>query len=156
LKQTRVAMDLLEKHYPDEDHVLVYDNATTHLKRSDTTLSARNMPKGPSDKFCVERTVIGDNGKPVHAANGTLKKEKIRMANGKFSDGSEQEFYFADNHPEYPGFFKGIAIILEERGFTGLTGRGAKLLECKTFIVLQEPRTVAVAGFSIVSQISGR
>jgi hypothetical protein len=73
-----VAMDLLEKHYPDEDHILIYDNATTHLKRSDTALSAQNMPKGPSDKFCVERTVIGDDRKPVHTANGTLKKEKIR------------------------------------------------------------------------------
>ena len=40
LKQTGVAMDLLEKHFPDEKHVLVYDNATTHLKQPDTALSA--------------------------------------------------------------------------------------------------------------------
>jgi hypothetical protein len=35
-----MAMDILEEHYPDEDHVLVFDNATTHLKRADDALSA--------------------------------------------------------------------------------------------------------------------
>lgn len=32
LQQANNAMDILEKHYPDEDHVLLFDNATTHLK----------------------------------------------------------------------------------------------------------------------------
>ena len=32
LNQAAKAIDILEKHYPDEDHVLVYDNATTHQK----------------------------------------------------------------------------------------------------------------------------
>jgi hypothetical protein len=32
LKQTEKAIDILQKYYPDNDHVLVYDNATTHLK----------------------------------------------------------------------------------------------------------------------------
>jgi len=38
-KQTNAAMDILEKHYPNEDHVFIYDNATTHLKRADGALS---------------------------------------------------------------------------------------------------------------------
>jgi len=44
LKQTWRAMEILKKHYPDEDHVLIFDNATTHLKRPDEAVSARNMP----------------------------------------------------------------------------------------------------------------
>jgi hypothetical protein len=132
-KQNKAAMDILKKHYPNEDHVFVYDNATTHLKRADGALSARQMPKGPSDKFSIERTVMGLDGKPVHETNGTLLKEKIRMVNGHFSNGEEQQFYYPDDHEKYPGFFKGITVILQERGFTGLTGRGGKLLECKGF-----------------------
>ena len=42
-----MAMDILEEYFPDEDHVMVFDNATTHLKRADTALSARKMPKFP-------------------------------------------------------------------------------------------------------------
>ena len=91
------------------------------------------MPKNPSDKFNAERTAIGSDGRPIHRTNGTLLKEKIWMANGHFSNGEEQQFYYPDNYEKYPGFFKGIAVILQERGFTGLTGRGGKLLECKGF-----------------------
>jgi predicted ABC-type ATPase len=40
LKQTEKAINILEKYYPDEDHVLVYDNTTTHLKQPDGALSA--------------------------------------------------------------------------------------------------------------------
>ena len=32
LNQVAKAIDILEKYYLDEDHVLVYDNATTHQK----------------------------------------------------------------------------------------------------------------------------
>jgi hypothetical protein len=32
LDQAKKAMDILEKYYPDEDHVLVFYNATTHMK----------------------------------------------------------------------------------------------------------------------------
>ena len=45
LEQAGKAMDILEKHYANESHVLVFDNATTHLKRADRALSAMKMPK---------------------------------------------------------------------------------------------------------------
>jgi hypothetical protein len=32
LKQASHTMDILSKHYPDNEHWFVYDNATTHLK----------------------------------------------------------------------------------------------------------------------------
>jgi hypothetical protein len=40
LNQTMKAMDILTEFYPDEEHVFVFDNATTHTARSDTALSA--------------------------------------------------------------------------------------------------------------------
>jgi hypothetical protein len=32
LQQAEKAIDILEKYYPNDDHVLIYDNALTHLK----------------------------------------------------------------------------------------------------------------------------
>jgi hypothetical protein len=54
------------------------------------------------------------------------------MANGKFQDGREQEFYFSDGHPQ-AGLFKGMAIILEEHGYMGCTRMKGKLAECAKF-----------------------
>lgn len=34
-------MDILEKKFPGDQHVFVYDNARTHLKRPVDALSAR-------------------------------------------------------------------------------------------------------------------
>ncbi|KAF9461006.1 hypothetical protein BDZ94DRAFT_1374217 [Collybia nuda] len=133
MKQASAAMDIVQKHFPDEDHLFVYDNATTHLKRPDDALSARKMSKGvskPGTNFGVERLVIGENGKPVYTPDGKILKEKVNMANGKFADGTEQEFYFPDNHPTHPGLFKGMANILTERGFSGVQGKQGKWAQC--------------------------
>src|SRR5882724_8756337 len=35
---------------------------------------------------------------------------------GKLPNGESQAFYFPDDHPSFPGFFKGMKLILEERG----------------------------------------
>ncbi|KAF8156692.1 hypothetical protein B0H34DRAFT_847462 [Crassisporium funariophilum] len=83
--QTQKAMDILDKHYPNDKHVFVFDNATTHLKRADDALSARKMPKNPSKPECnfgVERNKVGDDGKPVYGPDRKPVKEKVRMANG--------------------------------------------------------------------------
>ncbi|KIK74797.1 hypothetical protein PAXRUDRAFT_174608, partial [Paxillus rubicundulus Ve08.2h10] len=39
LDHAKKAMDILEKYYPDEDYILVFNNATAHLKCTDDTLS---------------------------------------------------------------------------------------------------------------------
>jgi hypothetical protein len=115
-------MDILDKDYPPPYyiHIFVYDNAPNHLKRSDDALSARSMPKYPSKPgaptFGVERTVIGTDGKPVYGPDGKVLKEKVRMADTHLPDGSTQSLYFPPGH-ELAGLFKGMAIILEERGF---------------------------------------
>ncbi|KAI0324035.1 hypothetical protein GY45DRAFT_1349605 [Cubamyces sp. BRFM 1775] len=121
LAHATATMDLLQEHYPTEQHVFIFDNAPTHLKRAADALSARKMSKFPTQKdklmFGVEQNVISANGKPVYSPDGKILKTKIRMGNAMFSNGSPQSLYFPDNHPTHPGAFKGMAVLLEERGF---------------------------------------
>ena len=124
LTQVRKAMDILKEHYPHEKHCFVYDNATTHLKRADDALSARHMPKNTpkeGENWGVSAQVIGPDGKPVYGPDGKVLKQMVRMADGQFADGTCQGFYFPPGHPR-AGIFKGMAIILEERGFEGCQG----------------------------------
>ncbi|KDQ50719.1 hypothetical protein JAAARDRAFT_185917 [Jaapia argillacea MUCL 33604] len=127
------AMDLLQKHLPQEDHVFIFDNATTHLKWADDALSARKMSKNPTRPenpfFGIDRNVIGPDGKPIYAPNGKFHKERVPMAEGRLPDGSPQSFYFPVGHPR-AGVFKGMTIILEERGFKDV---GKLNAECPKF-----------------------
>jgi hypothetical protein len=73
-------MDILKRNYPSENHVLVFDNATTHLKWADNALSACKMPKStPKDgkNWGVDIAVVGDDGKAVYDANGKVRKQKV-------------------------------------------------------------------------------
>ena len=70
-------MDILSKHYPNEDHVFVFDNAKTHLKCANDALSACKMPKFPSKSWGVTVIAKDSTGKPIHNANGNMVKEKI-------------------------------------------------------------------------------
>jgi hypothetical protein len=38
-------MNILEKWYSHENHVLVFNNATMHLKQAEDVFSAQKMPK---------------------------------------------------------------------------------------------------------------
>ncbi|TFK20849.1 hypothetical protein FA15DRAFT_682357 [Coprinopsis marcescibilis] len=106
IAQANCAIDILNESYPDFEHVLVYDNATTHQKRPDNAISARKMPKNRNAKWGVVVTDTDENGNPKLKAT-----KKITMANRTFSNGEPQEFYHEN------GDFKGMAKILEERGF---------------------------------------
>ncbi|KAJ3506528.1 hypothetical protein NLJ89_g6819 [Agrocybe chaxingu] len=119
LKQATVFMDILEKWYPNEEHLLIYGNATTHKKRADTAPSARRMPKfTPKEgtNWGVEITDRHPDGTPVIGPDGKAKKIKVKMDHGYFHDGTPQDFYFPEGH-ERAGIFKGMAVILEERGY---------------------------------------
>ncbi|KIM58662.1 hypothetical protein SCLCIDRAFT_16731 [Scleroderma citrinum Foug A] len=83
--QTGRAMDVLSKHYTNKDRVFIFDNTKTHLKRANDALSARKMPKFPSESW--------------------------------------------GGH-ERAGWFKGMAQILVERGYTDASRLPA---ECKDF-----------------------
>lgn len=76
---------------------------------------------------------LGDDGRPVYAPNGSLLKKKVRMRDGKMSNGTPQCFYFPDDH-ELAGVFKGMAIILKERGHSIIGSNGKELrAECAGF-----------------------
>ncbi len=130
--QAAHAMEILTKHYPDEDHVLVFDNATTHLKRAEDSLSASKMPKGPSKNFFIEIDATDERGKPIYGPDGKILKRKVPMANGKFKDSTEQLFYYPEGH-KHAGQFKGMAKILEERGYQITSKKaqcGKKFTDC--------------------------
>ena len=118
LAHTRKAMDILEKYYPEHKHIFVFDNAPTHLKRAADALSARKIPKGTSaaDKnWGVEVARTASDGSLVYDATGKVEKVKIKMGNAKLPDGTLQPLYFPDGHI-HAGLFKGMAVILQERG----------------------------------------
>ena len=119
MKQVDTTMDILKEDYPDEDHLLIFNNATTHLKCSEDALSASKMPKfTPSEgnNWVVEVTKRDGAGKIVYGPDGKLLKTKIQMADGQFN-GQRQCFYFEEGHPQ-AGVFKGMAVILQEWGYT--------------------------------------
>ena len=62
--------------------------------------------------------VIGADGKPVHGPNGVVLKQKLPMCDRRYADGSAQSLYYPEGH-ELAGVFKGMGLILEERGFEG-------------------------------------
>jgi hypothetical protein len=131
LEQATKVMDILDKHYPNEDHVLVFDNATTHTKRADGALSARYMPKftsSPKKNWGVEVNMRGENGKPVYGPDGKILKLKIRMEDAMFADGQKQALYFEDGPKA--GLFKGMAVLLQE---CGLVEKSKLNTECKKF-----------------------
>jgi hypothetical protein len=122
LKQTEKAIDILEKYYPNEDHVLVYDNATTHLKRPDGALSARKMPKFTSkleSNWLVEVNAVDANRKVIYTPDGKILKTKIQMQDATFADGTKQSLYFPAGH-EKEGLFKGMAVMRLSRMWVGL------------------------------------
>lgn len=119
LEQATRAMDILGKYFPHDHHVLVYDNARTHLKRAPDALSARkmvlNIPK-PGRNWLVEVPKLDGQGQQVYAPDGMKLKEKVQMAPGTLPNGEPQPLYFPEGHHR-AGIFKGMAMILEERGF---------------------------------------
>lgn len=132
LKQILRAMKILKAHYPSEDHVLIFDNAATHVKQPDEALSAQNMPKFTSKKgtnWGPETTMISENGKPVYGPNGKVVKVKIHMADTKFANGMPQSLYFPPGHLQ-AGVFKGMSVILQKWGLMEESNLKA---QCKNF-----------------------
>jgi hypothetical protein len=132
IEQATKAIDILEQHFPDEDHVFFFNNAPMHLKRADGALSARKMPKGtsiPGKNWGVEVNMKDKQGKPIYGSDGKLRKKKIRMEDATFADGMKQSLYFEEGQPK-AGLFKGMAVILWERG---LVEESELPDECKNF-----------------------
>ncbi|PIL30872.1 hypothetical protein GSI_07041 [Ganoderma sinense ZZ0214-1] len=120
IAHAETAMDIITQHFPFSSHTLYFDNAPNHLKRPEGSLSARKMPKGiPKEgtNWGVEIPLRDASGSQVFGSNGKPLTTKVKMHGARLPNGQPQDLYFPDNHPVHPGKFKGMAVILEERGF---------------------------------------
>ncbi|KAF9223592.1 hypothetical protein BS17DRAFT_795740 [Gyrodon lividus] len=93
IEHAEKAMDILRKHYPDDDHVLVFNNTSIHLKHADNALSARSLPKNPLATFGITVTEKDGHGRVIYGADGKPNKTKIPM-----TDGHPQSLYFPAGH----------------------------------------------------------
>ena len=125
-------MDILQRHYPSENHVFVFDNTTTHLKWADNALPSRKMPKNTprhGHNWGVAVTVLDGNGMPVFDPDGKAWCQTVHMGDATFADGGLQCLYFREDHLVSPSIFKGMAVILEECGYSASN----LWVECKGF-----------------------
>jgi len=132
-------MDILQKYYPNNDHIFVFDNATIHTKHPPGSLSARHMPKNiPKPKakepekeanWLVELDATDEQGRPIYGPDRKKLKKQIRMTDGVLPNGQPQSLYFSEGHPQ-AGVFKGMAVTLMERGFFKEANLNA---QCKDF-----------------------
>ena len=152
LPQVRTGMDVLDAN---EWHVFVFDNTTTCVKQADDALSARKMPKNPSNpmgNFSVEWNKLGADGTLTYGPNRKPIKEKVKMANGTFQDGREQEFYFPNGHPQ-GGLFKGMAIISSSAVIKDASGRRGRWLSVLSSNAPLELLIAAAVEFLSTNQI---
>ncbi|CAE6449218.1 unnamed protein product [Rhizoctonia solani] len=117
VEQLNNAIKILKESYPEYTHVFIYDNAPSHTKRPEDAITARQMPKKSVPVF------------PYPVVKKGKKSPALRMEPGKLPDGRAQSFYFPDDHPN-PGWFKGIAEILKERGLGHIADKPA---QCRDF-----------------------
>ena len=95
MDQTLNAINIFEKGHPNAQMLIIFDNATTHHSRGPDALSAIDMP--------------------LKAKKWETKKQTIRMRDALF-EGRPQPLYYPDDHQTWPGWFKGMKLILQERG----------------------------------------
>ena len=125
-------MDILRAHYPNKDHIFIFDNAAMHIKCPDKALSAWNMPKftpKEGSTWGPETNMTDKNGKALYGPNGKVMRTKIHMADATFADGTPQQLYFPEGHP-WAGIFKGMSVLLQERG---LLRESQLKAQCKDF-----------------------
>ena len=109
LKQVEHSIDIFEsKTSGFATGLFIFDNAPSHQKRTPDALSACKMPKYPNKDW-------------------SHKKDGPRMRNGNFGPSStSQDFYFPEDHATMPGWFKGMEIIIRERGLWLMVGLQAQ------------------------------
>lgn len=115
LHQVEKAVDIFEEKTNGFIKGLwLFDNAPSHQKRAPDALSARYMPKGPSATW--------------------VPRGGARMRHGKYVAGQtevSQDFYYPDDHPTMPGWFKGMEQIIRERRLWPVYG--GLLAQCDGF-----------------------
>ncbi|KAG6903166.1 hypothetical protein C0995_002709, partial [Termitomyces sp. Mi166 len=111
--------DIIAEDYSEYKHVIVYDNAPSHLKCLEGAIFIKKMPKNILKDGCnwlIEVIKHTPDRKPVYNSDGTLQKIKIPMRDATLSNGQPQPLYF-DENLDHPSIFKGMAQILIEHGY---------------------------------------
>ncbi|KIM74804.1 hypothetical protein PILCRDRAFT_99093 [Piloderma croceum F 1598] len=67
---------------------------------------------------CFEAATQPHLLKQVYQPDGTALKQKVKMCDGSFADGSSQSLYYRDGH-DLTRVFKGMGQILQEWGYVG-------------------------------------
>ncbi|KZP03294.1 hypothetical protein FIBSPDRAFT_769167, partial [Athelia psychrophila] len=113
LQQVEKSIDIFEaKTNRFATGLFLFDNAPSHQRRADDALSARKMPKRPNEGW-------------------THRKDGPHMRGSSFGPlATPQDFYFPDDHPTMPGWFKGMEEIIRERGLWPENGLRA---QCEGF-----------------------
>ena len=83
-----------------------------HVCRRPTWLwqCLRCVRDGTEDDDVLLTSLVGPKKGWAHHANGPP------MRNGTLPNGDPQSFYFPEEHPSMPGWFKGMEVIIRERG----------------------------------------
>ena len=104
-------IEILQKYYLNNDHILIFDNVMTHVKWADNALSAWHMPKNPLHSWRVTVLAKDDSSAIMYHSDGKPQKLKIPIEPGHYANGEPQSLYFPDGHKKV-GWFKGMAQIL--------------------------------------------
>lgn len=101
LPQVEKAIDIFEDWTNGFATALfIFDNASGHQHRAPDALSARRTPKKPHETWWHHK------GGPKMRSTA-FEKDGITY---------HQDLYFPPEHPTMPGWFKGMEIIIRERG----------------------------------------
>jgi hypothetical protein len=113
IQHAELAMDILEKHYPD---------ASTHTKRAEDALSARHMSKKPTQArypmWGVDVPVVDAAGRQLYDEHRKLRKQRVCMGNAQYPGSSclQSLYYNPHDGSGRTCVFKGMDRILAERG----------------------------------------
>lgn len=151
LKQVEEAMDILQRHYPHQQHIFIYDNATTHLKRSADALSARSMSLKPTSEgspsfFGVTVTVTDDiTGKPVYGPDGKVLKKKVKMGNFPTENHSLYTFPMTIPAPAYSKAWQSFSksVVSAQLGCVLSAAKTSTASRLRWHVVLGEPSTTS-------------
>lgn len=100
IKQADHTINILQTHY-SEEHILIFDNATTYLKHEPDALSACKMPNytpKPGHNWGVEVPELDENCNVMHGSDGNVLKMHVNMGHGIFANGTCQDLYWLAGH----------------------------------------------------------
>ncbi|KAH8993203.1 hypothetical protein EDB92DRAFT_1796554 [Lactarius akahatsu] len=135
LEQVEGAIDIFEGKTRDYARGYVqglfpFDNAPSHQKQAPNALFARNIAKNSR----VHWTPFKDGLRMHHVVHPQTKEL--------------QSFYFPDDHPTMPGWFKGMEQIIQSMVFGQ---RLVCMLSAHTSNALKDRQTAAAAASSLIS-----